>query len=136
VITPHPGEFGRLVGMSAADVQKRRVELATGFAKRTGCIVLLKGQNTIVTDGERVSVNTTGNPGMAIAGAGDVLTGVIAALLGQKFTIFDAARLGAHLHGSAGDLVRDRQGEIGILATDIVAALPEAIRRFRAAPSP
>ena len=136
VITPHPGEFGRLVGLSPAEVQSRRGELATGFAKRTGCIVLLKGQHTIVTDGDRVSVNTTGNPGMAIPGAGDVLTGLIAALLAQKFTLFDAARLGAHLHGTAGDLVRDRQGEIGILATDLVDALPEAIRRFRAAPSP
>ena len=136
IITPHPGEFGRLVKLPVPEVQARRGELATAFAKRTGCIVLLKGQHTIVTDGDRVHVNTTGNPGMAIPGAGDVLTGLITALIAQKFTLFDAARLGAHLHGMAGDLVRDRQGEVGILATDLVDALPLAIRRFRTAPSP
>jgi ADP-dependent NAD(P)H-hydrate dehydratase len=136
VLTPHPGEFGRLVKLPVAEVQARRGELASAFAKRTGCIVLLKGQHTIVTDGDRVHVNATGNPGMAIPGAGDVLTGLITALIAQKFTLFDAARLGAHLHGMAGDLVRDRQGEIGILATDLVEALPLAIRRFRTAPSP
>jgi ADP-dependent NAD(P)H-hydrate dehydratase len=135
VITPHPGEFGRLVKLPTAEVQARRGELATAFAKATGAIVLLKGQHTIVTDGDRVHVNTTGNPGMAIAGAGDVLTGFITALIAQKFTLFDAARLGAHLHGMAGDIVRDRQGEVGILATDLIEALPEAIRRFRTAPS-
>jgi NAD(P)H-hydrate epimerase len=136
VITPHPGEFGRLVGMPVLEVQSRRGELAAGFAKRTGCIVLLKGQRTIVTDGDRVHVNATGNPGMAIPGAGDVLTGLITALVAQKFTLFDAARLGAHLHGMAGDLVRDRQGEIGILATDLVDAIPAAIGQFRQESSP
>jgi NAD(P)H-hydrate epimerase len=136
IITPHPGEFGRLVKLPVAEVRACRGELATAFAKRTGCIVLLKGQHTIITDGDRVHVNTTGNPGMAIPGAGDVLTGFITALIAQKFTLFDAARLGAHLHGMAGDLVRDRQGEVGILATDLIDALPQAIGRFRTAPSP
>src|SRR4051794_36985682 len=85
IITPHPGEFARLTGLSVGDVQKRRRETAVEFARKHRVIVLLKGHGTVVTDGQQIFVNTTGNPGMATAGAGDVLTGLIAALLGQKF---------------------------------------------------
>jgi NAD(P)H-hydrate epimerase len=131
IITPHPGEFSRLTGLSVADVQKRRQELAVEVAQRTGVVVLLKGHGTVVTDGRHVYVNKTGNPGMAIPGAGDVLTGLIAALLGQKFEPFAAAQLGAALHGTAGDLARDRLGDVGMLATDLLDALPLAIRRHR-----
>jgi NAD(P)H-hydrate epimerase len=88
----------------------------------------LKGHRTIVTDGERVYENTTGNPGMATAGSGDVLTGLIAALLGQGLEPFAAAQLGAFLHGRAGDLARDKFGEISLIATDVLDFLPQAFR--------
>ena len=88
--------------------------------------MVLKGAGTVVTDGRRVFVNTTGNPGMATGGAGDVLTGVIAALIGQKLPAFEAAQLGVYIHGLAGDIARDQNGEIGMIAGDIVDALPDA----------
>jgi NAD(P)H-hydrate epimerase len=89
-------------------------------------VVALKGAGTVVSDGRRYYVNTTGNPGMATAGAGDVLTGVIAALLGQNLPAFEAAQLGVYIHGLAGDVARDQSGEIGLIAGDIVDALPDA----------
>ncbi len=89
-------------------------------------VVVLKGARTIVTDGQRIFVNTTGNPGMATGGSGDVLTGVIAALIGQKFPPFEAAQLGVYVHGLAGDIARDQNGEIGMIASDIVDSLPDA----------
>jgi NAD(P)H-hydrate epimerase len=88
--------------------------------------VVLKGAGTVVTDGRRVYVNRTGNPGMARGGAGDVLTGVIAALIGQKLAAFEAAQLGVYIHGLAGDIARDQSGVIGMIAGDIVDALPDA----------
>ena len=87
---------------------------------------MLKGAGTVVTDGRRVYVNTTGNPGMATGGAGDVLTGVIAALIGQKMPAFEAAQLGVYIHGLAGDIARDQNGVVGMIAGDIVDALPDA----------
>jgi ADP-dependent NAD(P)H-hydrate dehydratase len=131
VITPHPGEFGRLVGKSTAQVQAARAELAGAFAKAHGLIVLLKGHETIVTDGSRVYVNATGNPGMATAGSGDVLTGLVAALLGQGLDPFAAAQLGAHVHGLAGDLARDEFGEVGLIASDLIDFLPKALKGVR-----
>ncbi len=89
-------------------------------------VVLLKGVNTVVTDGRRIYVNNTGNPGMATGGAGDVLTGVIAALIGQKLPAFEAAQLGAYVHGLAGDIARDQNGEISLIAGDLVDSLPDA----------
>jgi ADP-dependent NAD(P)H-hydrate dehydratase len=126
VITPHPGEFARLLHTDTAAVQARRQELAAEFAARHGLIVVLKGHDTVVTDGRRVYRNNTGNPGMATAGAGDVLTGLIAALLGQGLEPFAAAQLGVHVHGRAGDLARDELGERGLMATDLLSYLPRA----------
>lgn len=131
VITPHPGEFGRLVGLATAEVQARRREVAVEFAKKNAIVVVLKGHQSIVTDGERVSVNTTGNPGMATAGTGDVLTGLLAALLAQKFSPFDAAALAVYLHGRAGDLARDAVGEVSLIASDLLEYLPNAICEVR-----
>jgi len=131
IITPHPGEFGRLLGKSVSEVQAARETLATDFARDKNVIVLLKGHGTIVTDGNRVAMNSTGNPGMATAGSGDVLTGLIAALLGQDLGPFEAAQLGAYLHGLAGDLVRDEIGEAGMIASDLVAYLPKALAQFQ-----
>jgi NAD(P)H-hydrate epimerase len=96
--------------------------------------VALKGAGTVVTDGTRLYVNTTGNPGMATAGSGDVLTGVTAALAGQGLSSFDAAVLGVYTHGLAGDLAAGRLGQISLIATDLIDALPEAFRRITHVP--
>jgi ADP-dependent NAD(P)H-hydrate dehydratase len=130
IMTPHPGEFARLSGMETATVQAQRRELAVRFAVEHHVTLVLKGYGTVVTDGRRVYVNTTGNAGMATGGTGDVLTGTIAALLGQGLEPFAAAQLGVHLHGLAGDLARDELGEISLIATDLLDFLPRAIRRF------
>ena len=127
VLTPHPGEFARLTGTDVAAVQADRVRHAAELAAMSeGLVVVLKGAGTVVTDGRRYYLNTTGNPGMASGGSGDVLTGVIAALIGQRMEAFDAARLGVFAHGLAGDIARDDHGEVGMIAGDIVDALPDA----------
>lgn len=131
VLTPHAGEFARLSGKPLDDPdddavrRDRAAELARSI-KGSDTVVLLKGARTVVTDGERYAVNTTGNPGMATGGTGDVLTGVITALLAQGLGAFDAARLGAHVHGLAGDLAAAKLGEIALTAPDLVDFIPEA----------
>ena len=127
ILTPHPGEFARLTGRTVAEVQADRETLAVGFARKYKNVTLiLKGAQTVVTDGERLAINGTGNPGMAKGGSGDVLTGILAALLAQKLAPFAAARLGAHAHGFAGDIAKDQNGELGMIAGDIVDALADA----------
>jgi NAD(P)H-hydrate epimerase len=128
VLTPHPGEFARLAGRKVSADPAERRDAAVRFAADHGVVLLLKGHGTVVTDGRRVYVNTTGNPGMATGGSGDVLTGLIAALLGQRLEPFAAAQLGAHLHGLAGDLARDDMGAASLIATDLIAYLPRALR--------
>ncbi len=130
VITPHPGEFARLLGTDVAAVQAQREELAGQFAAVHGVVLVLKGHKTVVTDGRRIYLNATGNPGLATGGTGDVLTGLIAALLGQGLDAFEAAQLGVHLHGLAGDLARDELGEAGLIASDLLSYLPRAFRSF------
>jgi ADP-dependent NAD(P)H-hydrate dehydratase len=131
IITPHPGEFARLLQVDTKTVQAQRRERAVEFARAQNCVVVLKGQGTLVTDGRRVFQNATGNPGMAKGGAGDVLTGVIAAFLGQHLAPFEAAQLGVYLHGLAGDLARDQIGEVSLLAIDLLDFLPPAIRQHQ-----
>ena len=126
VITPHPGEFSRLTGRSIEEIQEDREMHAVALAQADHLTVVLKGQGTIVTDGRRLYVNTTGNPGMGTGGAGDVLTGVVAALIAQGMDAFAAAQLGAFAHGLAGDIARDQNGEVGMIAGDLVDALPDA----------
>jgi NAD(P)H-hydrate epimerase len=128
VLTPHPGEFARLTGRSIANIQADRERMAQSFAAEHGVVVVLKGQQTVVTDGQRVYVNSTGNPGMATGGTGDVLTGLIAALVGQKLEAFAAAQLGVYLHGLAGDLARDSLEEVSLIATDLIDHLPRAFQ--------
>ena len=132
ILTPHPGEMGRLIRLSPEEVQRDRQRIAAEFAKMYRVIVVLKGHATVVAryDGE-VYVNDTGNPGMASGGCGDVLTGMIAGLLGQRLAPFDAARLGVYLHGLAGDLAAADRGEIGLLAADLADRIPLAIRRYQ-----
>jgi NAD(P)H-hydrate epimerase len=128
VMTPHPGEFARFCKTTAAGVQANREGLAVPFAKAWKSVLLLKGHRTIVTDGTRVFTNPTGNPGMATGGCGDVLTGLIAALIGQGMPAFDAACLGAWAHGRAGDLAAAKIGPVGITAADLLDHLPAGIR--------
>lgn len=131
ILTPHPGEFARLVGKTTAEIQRERESQALEFARAQRVVLVLKGANTLVTDGHRLYVNRTGNPGMATGGSGDVLTGVIAALLGQKLEPFAAAQLGVYLHGLAGDLVREELGEEGMIAADLLQTLPQAFVKYR-----
>lgn len=128
VLTPHPGEMQRLSGVSAKD-RAGQIEAAYEYARSTDSVLLLKGSQTFITDGQSRWFNTTGNPGMASGGSGDCLTGIIASLLGQKYSPWDAARLGAYLHGLAGDLAAEAIGEAGIVATDLIKYLPLATRR-------
>ena len=133
VLTPHPGEMARLSGLpSAQEVQKDRLKLAVRFAKRRHALLVLKGHETIVTDGERIFINTTGNPGMATAGSGDVLTGMIASLIAQGVPPFGAAQLGVYLHGAAGDVAAGKFGQAGMIATDILDSLPCALAQHSA----
>jgi NAD(P)H-hydrate epimerase len=136
VLTPHPGELGRILGTSAAAIQKDRegaVELLGIHAPRA--VLVLKGAGSIVArhTPRRMAVNETGNPGMATAGSGDVLSGIIATLLAQKMDPWEAARLGVWLHGRAGDLVAQEVGAPLMIATDILEKIPRAIaERLRA----
>jgi NAD(P)H-hydrate epimerase len=136
VLTPHPGEFARLLGTDVATVQGNRVELAVRFALEQNVVLLLKGKDTLVTDGRRLYHNTTGNPGMATGGTGDVLTGLIAALLAQGLSPFEAAQLGACWHGQAGDLARDDLGEVCLIASDLLHYLPGALRAVQSSAQP
>jgi NAD(P)H-hydrate epimerase len=131
VWTPHPGEFSRLTGGSREDIQAARQRVAHEFALREKGVLVLKGAGTVVCDAERIFVNSTGNPGMATGGTGDVLAGLLGALLAQGFETFDAAVLAVYLHGLAGDIAASRVGEVSLLATDVLEALPEAIQRHQ-----
>ena len=132
VVTPHPGEMQRLLdGLGIEqDVAQRRVS-AEKLARTTHAVVVHKGAGTVVTDGERTYVNQSGHSGMASGGAGDVLTGVIAALVGQSMTPYKAAVLGVYLHGRAGELVGQHLGTISVTAVDLVDGLAQAIREHR-----
>ncbi|HEU4401453.1 MAG TPA: NAD(P)H-hydrate dehydratase [Candidatus Polarisedimenticolia bacterium] len=132
ILTPHPGEMGRLLGIRTAEVQARRVEVAREFARLHRCTLILKGHRSLVaTPSGRVSVSPTGNPGMATGGSGDVLTGILAGLIAQGLEADSAARLGVYLHGLAGDLAAAKVGEIPLMARDILARFPQALARLR-----
>jgi len=135
VLTPHPGEAARLLGTSTPEIQADRPAAATELARHSGSVVVLKGHRSAIAhpDG-RLSFNASGNPGMATAGSGDVLTGVVGALLARGMDPFDAARLGVWLHGRAGDLAEREIGPAGFLAGEIAAYLPRAIRSAVARP--
>jgi hydroxyethylthiazole kinase-like uncharacterized protein yjeF len=133
ILTPHPGEMSRLLGISIAAVQERRDEVAQQAAQRFRAVALLKGACTLIAaEGRTMMVNPTGNPGMATGGTGDVLTGTILAFLGQGIPPFEAAAAGAYVHGLAGDVAAERIGQTGLIAGDLIEALPEAILRVAA----
>ena len=129
VITPHPGEMARLTGKSTAAVNADRAQIARSFAVEHRCHVVLKGARTVIaTANGKVFINPTGNPGMASGGMGDVLAGILVALLGQGLAPEDAMQLGVYLHGFAGDTVAGANGEIGLIASDLITALPSSLR--------
>lgn len=131
ILTPHLGEFSRLIGRPPDYVQKNREMLAKRFASDYNIILILKGHRAIVTSPDgKAYVNKTGNPGMAGAGSGDVLTGMVAALLGQGLSGFEVARLGVYLHGLAGDLAAKEKTQAGMIASDIIENIPEAIKHY------
>jgi Predicted sugar kinase len=133
VITPHPGELARLTGKTIAQIQENRVAAAEQAASDWRVVVLLKGAATVIASPEgTVYLNPTGNPGMASGGSGDVLTGVIAGLVAQGLDALSGAAAGAFLHGRAGDLAAKQKGIRGLLARDLLACLPEAIREVEA----
>jgi len=126
ILTPHPGEFARLIGNKLP--KNQRDNAAIQLASQCGVVIALKGHNTLVTDGTQHVKNNTGNPGMATGGTGDVLTGLITALLCQKLEPYDASRLGVYLHGLAGDLAAEQTGQVSIIASDLISFLANAIK--------
>jgi ADP-dependent NAD(P)H-hydrate dehydratase / NAD(P)H-hydrate epimerase len=135
VITPHPGEMARLTGLTIAAVQRERLNVARSFASEHQLIVVLKGHRTLVAQPDgTVWVNTTGNPGMATGGTGDILTGMVAGVIAQNpDRVAEAVIAAVHLHGLAGDVARESMGEYSLVATDLLTALPEAFRRVQGA---
>jgi len=131
LLTPHPGEMSALTGKSTAEIQKARVQTAVAYAAENGVILVLKGNRTVVTDGKTVYVNPTGNPGMATAGSGDVLSGILGGLLVQGIPAFVAAKIAVYAHGLAGDLAAGETGETSLIASDIIRYLPDVFRRIR-----
>lgn len=119
ILTPHPGEFARLSGLPVSEIEEDRAGSAADFAKRNKVIVVLKGPGTVVTDGERILINPTGNSGMATGGSGDVLTGLTAALLAGGHDPFEATRLAVYLHGLAGDIAAQDLSQPGMIASDL-----------------
>ena len=130
VLTPHPGEFARLIQCSTRELESDRQRLAAEFAKQHGVVLLLKGHQTIITDGQRLAVNSTGDTGLATGGSGDVLTGLIASLLAQKMEPFSAAQLGAHLHGLAGELASEKYTDRYTTSLEILEQLSNAWRKI------
>jgi len=130
ILTPHPGEMARLLGVSVKKVQGKRKGIARKFAKDYKVTLVLKGNNTIVADYKGdFYINRTGNPGMATAGSGDVLTGMIGAFLGGGLSAFSAAKYAVYLHGLAGDLAVREKTQISLIASDIIEKIPQAIKR-------
>ncbi len=130
LLTPHPGEFVRLFGGMLRDCVDVRKKRAGSVAKAYGAVVLLKGYRSVIASpGGLLYVNATGNPGMATGGTGDVLTGILASLIGQKFSLWDSARYGAYIHGLAGDLAARRIGQVSLKAGDLTEYLPQAFKR-------
>ena len=132
VVTPHVGEMARLTGQAPEALETRRIEVAAEYAQRWRCVVVLKGAPTVIADADgRVCVNPTGNPGMATADMGDVLTGIVVALLAQGMPAFEAACAAVFAHGLAGDLAARELGATGLVASDIVERMPRAFQLLR-----
>ena len=131
LITPHPKELARLLGDENVDINSDREFYAKEAVKKFGVTVLLKGQNTVITDGNELYINKTGNSALAKAGTGDVLTGIISGLIAQKLSIIEAATLGAFIHGITGELASKKLTEYSTLASDLLEFIPEAIKKIQ-----
>lgn len=132
IITPHPGELARLLGRETKTINADRIGAAREAVRVSNCVVVLKGHQTLIAEPDgHVNVNPTGNPGMASGGMGDVLGGMIAALLARGIDPFDAACAGVYLHGFAGDLLKEEMGDTGLAAMDLAERIPTAIERVR-----
>jgi NAD(P)H-hydrate epimerase len=123
ILTPHPGEAARLLGCSTAEIQQDRFVSVSAIRAKYGGIAILKGAGTLISSEDETAVSTTGNPGMASGGMGDVLAGVIAGFLAQGCSLKNAAQQGVHIHGLAADLAADKKGERGLLASDLMPYL-------------
>jgi hydroxyethylthiazole kinase-like uncharacterized protein yjeF len=136
VLTPHPGEMKRLAKLIGRDTvpteDAGRIDIATTAANAFGQTIVLKGSRTVVTDGQRVYLNHTGDSSLAKAGTGDVLSGMVGCLLGQKLTSFDAACTAVHLHGRAGEIAGEKLGLRCVLAHDVIEAIPQAVGEYEA----
>jgi NAD(P)H-hydrate epimerase len=131
ILTPHPGEMARLIGVSTQKIQEDRVETARQFSKKFGVIVVLKGARTIIAEpGGKIFINPTGNPGMASGGMGDVLTGLISGLAAQGLSPLLASQVSVFSHGLIGDLIAGERAGIGIMATDIIERIPETLEKY------
>jgi NAD(P)H-hydrate epimerase len=130
VITPHPAEMARLIGEDIASVQSNRIDIAKAFANDNDCVVVLKGANTVVTDGKSVFVNTTGNPGMAMGGTGDMLTGMIASFIAQGLTPLDASKCAVYIHGLCGDITASELSQRGMTVDDMLSLLGALMSNF------
>jgi len=130
VVTPHPAEMARLIHESTAYVQENRIAVASAFAKEYGCIVVLKCANTVVSDGSRVLINTTGNPGMAMGGTGDMLSGMIGSFIAQGIRPFEAAACAVYLHGLCGDITAKELSQRGMTVEDMLELLPALLGEF------
>ena len=128
ILTPHPGEMARLTNKTIKEIEEDRINIAKTFAKENNVILLLKGYNTIITDGEEVFINPTGNSKMASGGMGDCLTGIITSFCGQKLTLLEGALLGAYIHGVIGDKLSDKNFIVN--ARDIIENLPKTIQEL------
>jgi len=136
VLTPHPGEMSRLMDASVSQVQSRRIQISRETAFRWGKIVLLKGAYSVVSDPEgKAKLSPYANPGLASAGTGDVLAGIVGGLMCQGLSPFEAAACGVYLHGAAGEAVSEEMGDAGMLASDLLPVLPKVIKRLKENPS-
>jgi len=132
ILTPHPGEMARLTGMPIAEIQADRLEVAKKWAAKWNKTVVLKGAYTVIASPDgRAIISPVANPGLASAGSGDVLTGAIAGLVAQGMPLFEAAACGVYLHGQAGELVSNRLGDAGMIASDLLPELPVVIKNLK-----
>jgi NAD(P)H-hydrate epimerase len=129
VLTPHAGEFKVMSETDVPSNWEKRIPVCTRFARKHSCVLLLKGHDTVITDGKKVRVNRTGNPALATAGTGDVLSGIIGTYLAQAADPFQAAVAGAYIHGRTGDLVREKKG-FHIVASDLIEAIPTVLKGY------
>lgn len=131
VLTPHPGEMSGLTGLSVEEIQKDKVGVAQKYAKEWGKVVVLKGAETVIASPDNVAISPFANPALATAGTGDILAGAIAGFLAQGLSGFDAAQVGVYVHGLAGELWSKKHGYTGMLASDLIELLPEAIKEIK-----